>query len=155
MPTVPIVVWEGPPGDTWILKHQPGDESFGQLDSLFDFSSVGGGYIRVRGLVMCTQRSDCFQGRIANREQIQVQIGFPQHQAWVEQFREWWRDGIALWRARSGPDATLVFLCELGPPPSAMTDADQAELSDRWQEALTIRGWVEQTWAELAGPAPA
>jgi hypothetical protein len=101
------------------------------------------------------ERSDCFQGRIANREQIQVQIGFPQHQAWVEQFREWWRDGIALWRARSGQDATLVFLCELGPPPYAMTDADQAELSDRWQEALTIRGWVEQTWAELAGPAPA
>ncbi len=100
------------------------------------------------------ERSDCFQGRIANREQIQVQIGFPQHQAWVEQFREWWRDGFALWRARSGEDATLVFLCELGPPPYAMTDADQAELSDRWQEALTIRGWVEAIWSELEPSAP-
>jgi hypothetical protein len=29
-----------------------------------------------------------------------------------------------------------------------MTDASQAELSDRWQEALTIRSWVEQIWAE-------
>jgi len=101
------------------------------------------------------QRSDCFQGRIANREQIQVQIGFPQHQAWVEQFRAWWREGIGMWRARNSEDATLVFLCELGPPPYAMTDANQAELSDRWQEALTIRGWVEEIWAELAGPGPA
>ena len=101
------------------------------------------------------ERSDCFQGRIANREQIQVQIEFPQHQDWVEQFRAWWREGIALWRARSDADATLVFLCELGPPPYAMTDANQLELSDRWQEALTIRGWVEQMWAQPAGPAPA
>jgi hypothetical protein len=100
-------------------------------------------------------RSDCFQGRIANREQIQVQIEFPQHQAWVQQFRAWWREGMAMWRARSGEDATLVFLCELGPPPYAMTNAKQAEMSDRWQEALTIRGWVDQMWAELAGPEPA
>jgi len=101
------------------------------------------------------ERSDCFQGRIANREQIQVQIGFPQHQSWVEQFRAWWRDGISMWRARSGADATLVFLCELGPPPYAMTDANQAELSDRWQEALTIKGWVEEMWSGLEGRAPA
>ena len=32
------------------------------------------------------QQSDCFQGRIANREQIQVQIDFPQHQEWVKIF---------------------------------------------------------------------
>jgi hypothetical protein len=96
------------------------------------------------------QRSDCFQGRIANREQIQVQIGFPQHQPWVEQFKVWWRDGIAMWRARNDEDATLVFLCELGPPPYAMTDANQAELSDRWQEALQIREWVREIWEDCA-----
>ena len=101
------------------------------------------------------ERSDCFQGRIANREQIQVQIEFPQHQDWVEQFRAWWREGIQMWRARSDEDATLVFLCELGPPPYAMTDANRKELSDRWQEALTIRSWVEQIWAELDCAAPA
>jgi hypothetical protein len=93
------------------------------------------------------ERSDCFQGRIANREQIQVQIGFPQHQAWVEQFKAWWREGIGMWRRRAGDNATLVFLCELGPPPYAMTDGNQDELSDRWQEALTIKGWVESIWA--------
>jgi hypothetical protein len=31
-----------------------------------------------------------------------------------------------------------------------MTDANGAELSDRWQEALTIKGWVEAIW-EQAG----
>jgi len=98
------------------------------------------------------ERSDCFQGRIANREQVQIQIDFPQHQPWVEQFKTWWSDGIALWRARSEPDATLVFLCELGPPAYAITDARGAELSDRWLEALKIRSWVERMWA---APDPA
>jgi hypothetical protein len=93
--------------------------------------------------------SDCFQGRIANREQVQVQIDFPQHQDWVGQFKAWWKEGIGMWRQRNDEDATLIFLCELGPPPYAMTDANQAELSDRWQEALVIRGWVEEIWRGL------
>ena len=95
------------------------------------------------------ERSDCFQGRIANREQIQVQIDFPQHSEWVAQFRKWWKEGIGMWRQRNDENATLIFLCELGPPPYAMTDANQAELSDRWQEALTIRGWIEEIWTGL------
>ncbi|NCF62538.1 MAG: sugar phosphate isomerase/epimerase [Gammaproteobacteria bacterium] len=95
------------------------------------------------------ERSDCFQGRVANREQIQVQIDFPQHQHWVEQFKSWWAEGIGMWRKRNQDDATLVFLCELGPPPYAMTDAKQAELSDRWQEALTIRRWINEIWSSL------
>jgi hypothetical protein len=57
------------------------------------------------------QRSDCFQGRVASSEQIQVQIGFPQHQRWVELFRGWWAKGMRLWRQRNADDATLVFLC--------------------------------------------
>jgi len=95
------------------------------------------------------ERSDCFQGRVANREQIQVQIGFPQHREWVEQFKSWWAEGIGMWRRRNDDQATLIFLCELGPPPYAMTDAGQAELSNRWQEALVIRSWIEEIWAGL------
>ena len=94
------------------------------------------------------ERSDCFQGRVANREQIQVQIEFPQHREWVEQFKSWWAEGIHMWRNRNADTATLIFLCELGPPPYAMTDAAQAELSDRWQEALQIKAWVEEFWAQ-------
>ncbi len=95
------------------------------------------------------ERSDCFQGRIANREQVQIQINFPQHQEWVDIFKDWWKKGMRMWRKRKDDDATLVFLCELGPRPYAITDGEQRELSDRWQEALQIRGWVQDIWAEL------
>jgi hypothetical protein len=94
-------------------------------------------------------RSDCFQGRIANREQVQIQIDFPQHRQWVEIFKGWWKEGMREWRKRNDDDATLVFLCELGPPPYAITDREQNELSDRWEESLQIRDWAKAIWSEL------
>ena len=94
-------------------------------------------------------RSDCFQGRIASREQVQIQIDFPQHQVWVDIFKGWWKDGMREWRKRNTDDATLIFLCELGPPPYAITDGDQNELSDRWVESLQIRDWALEIWEEL------
>ncbi|MCJ7590735.1 MAG: sugar phosphate isomerase/epimerase [Woeseiaceae bacterium] len=94
-------------------------------------------------------RSDCFQGRVANREQVQIQINFPQHQVWVEIFKAWWKEGMRAWRKRNADDATLVFLCELGPPPYAITDGNQNELSDRWEESLQIRDWVREIWTDL------
>jgi hypothetical protein len=96
------------------------------------------------------ERSDSFQGRVASAEQVQIQLDFPQHQEWVDTFKNWWRDGIRMWRRRNPPDATLAFLCELGPPPYAITDAVQAELSDRFGEALQISQWVQEIWRELA-----
>ncbi len=95
-------------------------------------------------------RSDCFQGRIANREQVQIQINFAQHQEWVEIFKGWWREGMQAWRSRNADNAELVFLCELGPPPYAITDGEQRELSDRWEESLQIRSWAKDLWAEAA-----
>lgn len=94
-------------------------------------------------------RSDCFQGRIASREQVQIQIDFPQHQVWVDIFKGWWKDGMREWRKRNTDDATLIFLCELGPPPYAITDGDQNELSDRWVESLQIRDWALDIWSGL------
>jgi len=98
------------------------------------------------------ERSDCFQGRVASREQVQIQIDFPQHREWVDIFRGWWREGMQSWRARNDEDATLRFLCELGPPPYAITDREQRELSDRWQEALRIRNWAQEIFAGLDEP---
>ena len=95
------------------------------------------------------ERSDCFQGRVANREQIQIAIDFPQHQEWVDQFQDWWREGITLWRERNHDQAELVFLCELGPRPYAITDKNQEELSNRWEEALKIRVYIEDVWSEI------
>lgn len=95
------------------------------------------------------ERSDSFQGRISNNQQIQVAIDFPQHRKWVAQYRQWWQQGMSGWHARQTHDATLNFLVELGPPAYAITGADQLELSDRWQEGLQIREWVEGIWSDL------
>ena len=95
------------------------------------------------------ERSDSFQGRISNNQQIQIAIDFPQHREWVAQYRQWWQQGISGWHARQTHNATLNFLVELGPPAYAITGADQLELSDRWQEGLKIREWVEEIWSDL------
>lgn len=95
-------------------------------------------------------RSDSFQGRIATRCQVQVPIDFPQHKPWVDLFAGWWRDGFTAWRSRAPADADLVFLCELGPRPYAITDGRGEELSDRWSEALALRAMAEALWAETA-----
>ena len=94
-------------------------------------------------------RSWSFQGRVASNEQVQVQLGFPQHRGWVEQFERWWDYGLRSWRARAPADGIAIFLCELGPPPYAITGADGLELSDRWTEALTIRDRVQALWAAM------
>lgn len=95
------------------------------------------------------ERSDSFQGRVSSHEQIQVPLHFPQNQKWVEIFKDWWRRGFSSWRARADQDDTLIFLCELGPPEYALTDANNEELSDRFEEALLIRSWVEAIWQKL------
>lgn len=94
-------------------------------------------------------RSKSFQGRVASREQIQVQISFPHHQKWFDLFAGWWEEGFRLWRSQAADEDVLNFLCELGPPEYAITGPDGYELSDRWEEALMIRRRVEEIWASL------
>jgi sugar phosphate isomerase/epimerase len=98
------------------------------------------------------ERSDSFQGRVAARGQIQVALNFPQNAKWVALFREWWRQGFAGWLARHrGEDSAMVFLCELGPPDYAITDAQGRELSDRWKEAALLAQWSREIWADVHG----
>ena len=93
-------------------------------------------------------RADSFQGRVASRQQIQLQLNFPQHQKWVDLFKGWWQEGFERWLSQN-QDGDCIFLCELGPPEYAMTDHAGVEMSDRWQEALLIKSWVEKIWADL------
>jgi len=95
-------------------------------------------------------RSLSFQGRVASREQIQLQISFKHHREWFDQFSTWWDYGFRSWQQRNQQDARLNFLCELGPREYAITGADGEELSDRWEEALIIRDRVRQIWDDIA-----
>ena len=99
-------------------------------------------------------RADSFQGRVAARGQIQVALDFPQNAKWVRLFQGWWEQGLRGWLARNPEAERVVFLCELGPPDYAITDAAGHELSDRWQDALALRKQVSAIWARLAA-APA
>jgi hypothetical protein len=89
-----------------------------------------------------------FHGRIASREQVQIEISFLPHKMWVDLFLEWWRYGFASWRRRAGPDDTLVFTCELGPKPYSIVGRDGNDTTDRWAESLLMRDWVYALWKE-------
>jgi hypothetical protein len=90
-----------------------------------------------------------FHGRVASREQIQVQISFPHQREWLDLFMGWWAYGFASWKKRAGADATLTFLCELGPREYAMTGPDGYEMSDRFAEACTLMELVRGQWRDF------
>ncbi len=68
---------------------------------------------------------------------------------WADLFTGWWEYGIRSWRRRAPKDATLTFLCELGPKEYAITGADGYELSDRWQEALMLKSMIRDLWSRI------
>ncbi|MEO6607527.1 MAG: sugar phosphate isomerase/epimerase [Aestuariivirga sp.] len=85
-------------------------------------------------------------GRVASREQVQIEIQFPHHKKNVNLFKRWWRYGIESWRQRADANAKFVFTCELGPQPYAIAGADGKDLSDRWADSLVMRDLIKGVW---------
>jgi hypothetical protein len=92
-----------------------------------------------------------FHGRVASREQVQIEISFPHHQMWFDLFLDWWEYGFRSWRKRARPDDDLAFTCELGPKPYSITGPDGNDTTDRWREALIMKEKVEELWRRTAG----
>ena len=96
------------------------------------------------------RNAKAFHGRVASREQIQVEISFPHHEMWLDLFLDWWRYGFAHLKTQARADESLAFTCELGPKPYAITGPDGNDQSDRWAEAQMLRDVARELWAGLA-----
>ena len=90
-----------------------------------------------------------FHGRVATREQVQIEISFPHHRPWVDLFLRWWDYGFRSFRRRAGPDVPICFTCELGPKPYAITGRDGNDTTDRWIESLMMKELVEALYAKI------
>jgi hypothetical protein len=91
-----------------------------------------------------------FHGRVASREQVQVEISFPHHKMWFDIFLSWWEYGFKSWRRRANSDESLAFVCELGPKPYAIAGPDGNDASDRWMEALMMKDAIRELWGSTA-----
>jgi hypothetical protein len=87
-----------------------------------------------------------FHGRVASREQVQVEISFPHNKMWLDLFLGWWDYGFRSWRKRAGAEDELVFTCEFGPKPYAISGPDGNDASDRWKEAVVLKDLVRAVW---------
>ena len=87
--------------------------------------------------------------RVATREQVQIEISFPQHRPWVDLFLRWWEFGFRSFRRRAGINRAICFTCELGPKPYAITGRDGNDTTDRWAESLQMKTLVEDLYARI------
>jgi hypothetical protein len=104
------------------------------------------------------ERSDSFQGRISNNQQIQIAIDFPQHREWVAQYRQWWQQGISGWHARQPTMPHSIFWWSWDHPLMRLPVLTSASCQIDGKKGLQIREWVKrsgQTSTRTRRPNPA
>ncbi|WP_235533294.1 sugar phosphate isomerase/epimerase family protein [Paenibacillus sp. Leaf72] len=140
----------------------------GQLDLTIDFSHyvLAGEMRSVRPeaeelLQQLLVHTSSIHARISNGEQIQIGMEHEEAKVMLPLFERWWRKGMEQWLLRSQPGDNFPFVCELGPPPYAMTrhtgegigegtgERTTAELSDRWRESLLYAERARRLWDSL------
>lgn len=102
------------------------------------------------------ERAWAFHGRVASREQVQIQISWEHHRQWLDLFLGWWEQGFRSWRERAPGNAELTFTTELGPPDwYAISGPDGDEMSDRWSEAIQLKHEITKVWGRVDADATA
>lgn len=110
-------------------------------------------------------RTKSIHARVSNGEQVQIDIpmlasvgeegaaeGEFEHPM-LKHFQRWWLGGMRSWRQSAKGDEVLPFVCELGPPPYAITvagtDGVENEVSDRWTQALLFARIARSLWERV------
>lgn len=110
-------------------------------------------------------RTKSIHARVSNGEQVQIDIpilaslgeeaaaeGEFEH-SMLKHFHRWWLGGMRSFRQAAKEDKVLPFVCELGPPPYAITvrgtDGVENEVSDRWTQALLFARIARSLWERV------
>jgi hypothetical protein len=110
-------------------------------------------------------RTKSIHARVSNGEQVQIDIPMFDSKSeeiadesefegtLLKHFVRWWLEGMRSWRQAAKKDEVLPFICELGPPPYAITmrgtDGVQREVSDRWTQALLFARIARSLWKRV------
>ncbi|WP_251032150.1 sugar phosphate isomerase/epimerase family protein [Mesobacillus foraminis] len=109
-------------------------------------------------------RTKSIHARISNGEQVQIDIPMSgsmgeessankYEHSMLKHFQRWWLGGMRSWRQAAKDGEVLPFVCELGPPPYAITvrgrDDLPCEVSDRWTQALLFARIARSLWEQI------
>ena len=94
------------------------------------------------------ERATMLDGRVANGEQVQVDLLNPAYRAHVDRQAALWKRVMSGWLRTAERGDVFPFRVELGPPEYAILGADQREISDRWEQQKALKALVERLWNE-------
>lgn len=98
-------------------------------------------------------RTSSIHARVSNGEQIQVDLDDEALQPMMENYKRWWSAGMGNWLNTADANDVFPFVCELGPPPYAMTrkglEGRASEVSDRWSQSLLFAQIARELWGDL------